>query len=114
MTIIDKPGFYISKAGKCEVVAISQGFAFGFILGSDHPSRRARIWYADNGHSTEWANSCITGPYIEPRKPVEAWAIVNKSANQRYLYWEKQDAEDAFGGEADRLIHLREVEDEKP
>jgi hypothetical protein len=75
--IIDKPGFYESKAGKCEVVAVKVGYVSWAIGWCDD---RPVIWGAGSGR-VEYAAGLdstaaldITGPW-PPRKPVEAWAV---------------------------------------
>lgn len=116
MTIIDKPGFYTSKAGKCEVVAVKDGYAFGFIHAGEH-ARYVRVWSCADGAQAYVDALCdhhITGPYVEPRKPVEAWAVVRTVGNV-HLFETRSCAVDCQRGYAGaRLIHLREVEDEKP
>lgn len=111
MTIIDKPGFYTSKAGKCEVVAVKDGVAFGFL-----PSQVPAIWGAGDGSCfapDDFERYYITSHYIEPRKPVEAWAVYEPNGRLWDIYTDEATAREIQGG-VGRLIHLREVEDEKP
>lgn len=109
--IINKPGFYISKAGKCEVVAVKGIRAIGW-----HEGGAAFVWWCQNGELVFPHNSgdrfYITGPYVEPRKPVEAWAVLTRSMEPR-LFLNEEDAKlyhSSFTGPIP-LIHFREVED---
>ncbi len=117
--LIDKPGFYASKAGKCEVVAVretSGGLsAIGFCAHGD-----ASVWDAHDGgmvHVARDYSSChITGPWVEPRKPVEAWVVCGGGG--KYPYGDATEAERAFGfwlkHDTDaRLIRLIEAPEEK-
>lgn len=117
MSVINKPGFYTSKAGKCEVVAVKDGYAFGFLHSSERV-RWVRVWSCENGYEADanaTNNARIEGPFVEPRKPVEAWALVLKSGGYGGAFF-SHDAALAKCCSLDgaRLIHLREVEDEKP
>ena len=106
--IITTPGFYASKAGKCEVVAIRNGVAIGWI-GDGNCSG---VWACKDGDSGDFDDH-ITGPWIEPRKPVEAWAVVFED-DDLLLEYSKEDAEECLKDWEDktaRLVHLREVEE---
>lgn len=113
--IIKEPGFYISKAGKCEVVDVRKLQAIGW-----NQEGTAFVWRRDDGHVVTSGDSDnllnITGPWVDPRKPVEAWLLdwANGSAPEFFtcrmealeeLQLAKKDSPSA------RLVHLREVED---
>ncbi len=108
--IIDKPGFYASKAGKCEVKFIDGDCAFGYHLVEDFPA----AWSAVNGECISDHDNGrydITGPYVEPRKPVEAWAVVTYPDEIYSFYRTKESAEKTQRGfRAARLVYLREYE----
>lgn len=79
--IIDKPGFYSSKAGKCEVVAVKESCTGRFAIGWNNFGA-PRIWDARDGYlidTDDHSDQDITGPYVEPRKPVEGevWVDAN-------------------------------------
>jgi hypothetical protein len=111
--IIDKIGFYESKAGKCEVVAVRNGYAFGFdAFGS------CSIWTCDGGEMC-WRigveDHTITGPW-PPRKPVEAWCVDHGTTFGQTRVWFDQQEEKArkFVANVDeswapRLIRLIEA-----
>lgn len=108
--IIDKPGFYTSKAGKCEVLAVRGDRAFGIV---DNGSR-AMSWYCVDGSMSmleeryrEWH---ITGPWVEPRKPVEGYVSDLPGEAIRAFYTDKETAE--HDHPAHRIIHLREVDEQ--
>lgn len=111
MSVIDKPGFYTSKAGKCEVVAIRHGVAIGWV--GDWTT--SGVWWCATGDSGPgFEDYDITGPYIEPRKPVEAWAIFEEEAGCFVAATISKLEAEQFHKRctpAMRLIHLREVED---
>lgn len=108
--IIDKPGFYNSKAGKCEVVAVRGSWALGV-----DTDGLPTVWAADDGTTQALCFSRrldITGPFVEPRKPVEAWAVVADGAGTYGVYLDKGKALTVHHGMIGaRLVHLREVEE---
>lgn len=113
---IDKPGFYQSKAGKCEVVAIKDGL-------------RAIGWIGEVGFGCWLANGKfvsyglyptdeydITGPYIDPPKPIEAWAVHTIAWVCPEYFADETTAKHRKGSidpkYQPRLVHLREVTEE--
>lgn len=102
--IIDKPGFYASKAGKCEVVAVEDGYAFGFLHGPGS-CKWVKTWEASSGYPTynsAASDEEISGFWVEPRKPVEGevWVDANNqiiAPTQLPNQW--------------RRVRVREVED---
>ncbi len=108
--LIDKPGFYSSKAGKCEVVAVHGSYVFGRT-----PHGYPAVWHAGGVlylyDGTRIDGLDITGPW-EPRKPVEAWAVVCRAGNVRDLSVSKEASEQyrlAHWGLYARLIRLIEA-----
>ena len=110
--LIDKPGFYTSKAGKCEVVAINDGVAFGFANMDNQ--KFACVWDVYGGRCSQFSPRCdITSAYIDPPKPIEAYAVVTEIG--RSLHPTKYDAIQTIAGLrglTPRLVHLREVTEE--
>jgi hypothetical protein len=115
--IIDNPGFYSSKAGKCEVEYVGKTWAYGNVGG------QVQVWTLDGTaikfpwhglkHSQDWA---ITSAYVEPRKPVEAYAVITSDEDGHFFRLSKSAAESTAlslerTGVTCRIIHLREYED---
>lgn len=113
--IIDKPGFYTSKAGKCEVVAVKGREAIGWD-NSCIPGKTAQIWDVWSGEPRVGciAEHTITGPWIDKPKPIEAWAVVGRDGIFG-LYKTKDHAwgycDTKYGPPDPRLVHLIEAED---
>lgn len=109
-TVISGPGFYTSKAGKCEVVAVKDGAAIGW----DGAAMPAQVWEAKTGKSLMWpgiGTHDIIGPWIDKPKPIEAWAIFVGNGLQR-LFYNKAQADKVMRDYDDgRLVHLIEAED---
>lgn len=115
MSAIDKPGFYTSKHGKCEVLNVDGGWAFGYRFSKCRQKMSVpTFWEAQNGRNHHGNQYDITGPWVEPRKPMEAWCLIWGINNRAYFERESDAFVDRANIKGARLIHLREVEDEKP
>ncbi len=121
MALIDKPGFYTSKAGKCEVVAVQDGFAFGFILGGENV-KYVRVWNCSDGSQAYVDGLCdheITGVWTDKPKPIEAYAVIVDCYKKPLfmsaedLLWWKRDKSEAFIKNHCRIVSLIEA-DNKP
>lgn len=118
-TVISGPGFYTSKAGKCEVVATRNGEAIG---------------WSSRGYSAKWdmisgyafrpgyirchldEGDDITSIWTDKPKPIEAWAV-ELPTGARPLFQTKCEAMATiydflkFNPGTARLVHLIEAED---
>lgn len=119
MTIITGPGFYASKAGKCEVKDFNGRFAIGWT------NNLPMIWSACGyvqGSELERDHN-ITGPYIEPPpKRHECWVnVYDDTVETIHSSKERADGFEAAGstrrtrlGPARRMVELREGEEPAP
>lgn len=89
---ITQPGFYASKAGKCEVVAVRDGYAIGWDSGSTGNPRQA--WACSDGRAEIGVGreNDITAPW-PPRKPVEIYAVHTDAWVHPMVFFCKEDAE---------------------
>lgn len=114
--IIREPGFYASKAGKCEVVAVHEGIAFGFVHSGT--GKYVRVWTRSNGAQAYVDPLCdhdIIGPWQDKPKPIEAWAVLcERGACDKVFLNASVASEYALARDKyhPRLVHLREVTEE--
>jgi hypothetical protein len=106
--LISKPGFYHSKAGKCEVVAVQGAYAFGRT-----PHGYPAVWHTNgtlhlyDGTSLEPGALDITGPW-PPRKPVEAWVEVHDDGHLEFALSRPSGSKTYRGYRLIRLIEAPE------
>lgn len=113
MTLIEKPGFYLSKAGKCEVKYADDEFAFGYDV-----HRIPCVWYCSTGFAPDARNHDITSIWTDKPKPIEAWAVdyqVNEKDRAQVWFGEDESRARQYKDSIDasrtpRLVHLIEAE----
>ncbi len=86
---ITGPGEYVTRDGrraKVEFLLPGKGEAFPWIGWIDDPFPRCSTW-SDGGMncSTYRGPNDIVGPWVEPRKPVVAWAVLNPDGSIRWF-----------------------------
>lgn len=82
MTVIDKPGFYTSMAGKCEVKDCNGRFALGWC------NELPVIWNCLYGtaQGTYYGGEYnITGPWTDKPKPIECWCVTFEGGHRQYF-----------------------------
>lgn len=104
--VITGPGFYTSKAGKCEVKWCDDEYAFGYDV-----NRNCRVWDCQSGWAFDARNHDITGPWTDKPKPIEMWRVCwGNGYYQNFNH--KTNAEGYMEGlSSARLVHLIEAED---
>ena len=103
---ITGPGEYVTRDGRkatVEFMLPGKGESFPWIGWIDDPSPGCSRW-SDGGMncSTYPGPNDIVGHWVEPRKPVEAWAVLNPDGSILYLTTSRES--DELGYECIKLV----------
>ena len=86
---ITGPGEYVTRDGrraKVEFKLPGKGEGFAWIGWIDDPFPRCSTWNGGGMNcSTYPGPNDIVGPWVEPRKPVVQWAVLNSDRSIRWL-----------------------------
>ena len=103
MSIIEKPGEYTTaESKKAEVIAIRNNIAIGFL----GPNPMA--WHINGMPCIGYPSIAISGPWIEPKKPVEGW--VNVYDKHFAFYTTRKQADAWAGADCIACVFVRECE----